>query len=117
MKMELNLTNLKELDFGKVDVALQQHLQRCVSDCLDRPGDEHVRVVDLRIEMKPVLESHGDCEHVLMQCRVASKVPSHRSKVFQCKPVRGGHLLFDAESPEHFEQGTFGDLNKETERE
>ncbi len=114
MKQELTLENLKELDFGKVDVAFARHLKRAVEDCMDRPGDETARVVRLSFLLKPVKDQDGHADDVAMQCQVTSKVPAHKSKVFSCRPRKGGHLFFDSETPENFDQGSFTDLKEET---
>ena len=50
---EMTLEKLKELDFGRVSLAFQQHLARVVDDCMDRPGDGTAREVELRFLIKP----------------------------------------------------------------
>lgn len=115
MKQELCLKNLSNLDFGKIDVALQKQLERCTEDCLDRPGDDRPRTVLLRIDLTPEKTATNDPDHVNMEMQITSKLPTHRSKLFQLKPQKRGSgtvLLFDDESPDDFEQGSFNDLQQ-----
>jgi hypothetical protein len=109
MKMELTLENLKDLDFGKLSVAFDQHIRRAVGDCMDRPGDDHERKVILTFGLRPEKSQEADCDHVMLEGQVTSKVPAHRSRVFQCAPRKGGHLVFDSLSPEHVEQMSLED--------
>jgi len=113
MKVSLSLANLKRLDFGKVDVAFQRHISRAIEDCMDRPGDPHPREVLLRLKVEPADNQAGLCDAVMMHAEVASRVPVHRSADFHCRPRKtdkGALLVFDDESPDNADQGTFGDL-------
>ena len=112
MKLELNMPNLKELDFGKVAAAFEEHLRRAAEDCDDRAVDTRPRIVNLKIMMKPIPDDHGDCMNVDLQCFANAVLPPHRSRVFQCQLRKGGILAFDNDSPDDAEQGTFGDLEE-----
>ena len=113
MKMDLTLDNLKHLDFGKLSVAFDQHIRRAVADCMDRPGDDHQRKVILTFELTPVISQEADCDYVSLVGQVSSKVPPHRSAPFQCKPRKGGHLIFDSVSADDVDQMS---LEQEAER-
>jgi hypothetical protein len=115
MKTEFSLANLTELDLGKVDVAFKTHLHRAVKDCMDRPNDQSPRKVTLSAILKPDRDQSGPIngEMVLLQCQVASTVPAHRSKVYQCLPRKGGQLVFESTSPENVNQTSFDDLDQQ----
>lgn len=111
IKMELTLDSLKDLDYGKVQVAFQRHIERAVADCMDRPGDTSTRKVMLTCLLAPSEDQSGVGDYVDLQCHVVSKLPAHKSRVFQGKPrLRGGNaqLMFDTDSPDDVEQGTCG---------
>ena len=97
---ELSLKTVKDLDWGKVVLAFDRHLRLAADDCLDRPGDDKGRRITLTCEIKPLVDQTGDAGEIAVEFRVKSSVPEHRSKVFNCKPRRGGHLLFNPECPD-----------------
>jgi len=112
MKRELSLATLEHLDYGKLATAFQQHLRRAVADCLDRPGDDSARKVTITFEIKPASDQTGDCERCKVDAQVLSKVPAHRTRVLDMAPRKGGHLLFDDDSPDDVNQVTLGDPQK-----
>lgn len=105
--ISLSLGTLEDLDYGKIDVVFQKHLRRAVQDCLDRPHDKKARVVSLKFELAPDTEQDGDCCYVRMDASVMSKVPAHRTRVFQCAAKRNGDLFFDPLTPDDAGQMTF----------
>lgn len=109
MKVALTLETLKDLDYGKIDVAFKQHLARAVEDCMDRPGDSKPRQVLLTFELVPDTGQGHDCEAIDLQAHVQSKVPAHRSRKFACAPRKGGHITFDLDSPDDVNQRSFGE--------
>lgn len=114
-EIELTLESLKDLDFGKVEVAFRRHLKRAVDDCMDRDMDHTARVVALVFKLAPEKRQGGPADRVLLQCQVTSKVPPHASAVFRCAPRRGGQLAFKADC-EDVDQGTFSDLPEQDEK-
>lgn len=112
MKVPLSLANLKDLDYGKLNVAFQQHLARAVCDCLDRCGDTRPRQISMTFSLEPVTDAEGSCDEVSLECQVSSKVPSHRSKTFACRPNTKGHLTFDVDCHDDVDQGTLSDLEE-----
>ena len=102
----LSLKTIEDMDFGKVAVAFNHHLGRAVEDCMDRPADKKPRKIILTGELTPQIDQTGDCTDVAVEFKVRSTVPEHRSKTFVCRPRKGGHLLFNPESPESIDQQT-----------
>lgn len=111
--LQLTLGNLKFIDMGKIDAALDMHVRRAIRDCLDRPGDEHARKVTLTFEIVPQTDQQGGCDHVLIGADVHSIVPKHKTRVYQCRPNKDGEVFFNELDCELFEQGT---LDEEAER-
>jgi len=110
-QMELTLANLKDLDFGKVDVAFRRHMERAVKDCLDRPGDDTTREVRLTFRLEPEKTQGGEPSHVMLECDVQSNVPPHRSATFQCRPTVKGQLVFQSIDAECVDQQSLDELD------
>lgn len=109
MLHELSLETLDSLDFGKVSVAFKKHLQRLAHDCKDRPGDGKARTVTMTFAVVPVLEADGSCDRVKLQVQVASKVPTHRTSLYDLALRPNGSFVFSEDSPTHFDQSTLFD--------
>lgn len=103
----LTLKSLADLDLGKGAEAFQRHLRRAIEDCMDRPADTTARKVTLEISVVPVMEQGGDCTEVAAQIHCASKVPPHRTKIYSMGVRKGGHLVFNPDSPDDINQTTF----------
>ena len=105
----LTLTEMDELDGGRLGAAFRRHLERLANDCMDRPADEKGRKLTLTVEIKPVMDGETrECEGVSTEIAMKSNIPEHRSKTFLFKPTVGG-LLVNPESPENFRQLTMHD--------
>jgi ribosomal protein L30/L7E len=106
------LENLESLDLGKASVAFNAHVKRVAMDCLDRPGDANPRKVSMEVVVKPVTNDDGSCERVKLQIQVTSKIPSHRTRVYDLGLRRNGQFVFSEDSPENFDQTTMFDEDK-----
>ena len=105
----LNLRTLAELDLGKGAEAFQRLLKRAVEDCMDRPGDKTARKVALEIHIVPIMEQGGDCTEVAAEIHCTAKVPTYRTKPYSMGVRKGGHLVFNPDSPDNINQSTFID--------
>lgn len=113
MKTELTLKTLPELDYGKVDVALQRLLRMAVQDCLDRAGDAAVRKVTVSFCLTPLADQSGDCDRVELECHLSNKLPAFRTRPFECAARKNGSLVFDNDSADDIRQMTLGDAATE----
>lgn len=104
-----SLDQLENLDLGKASAAFNSHIKRIATDCLDRPGDSAPRKVTMEIAVKPVLNDDGTCDRIKLQIQVSSKVPSHRTRVYDMGIRANGMLVFSEDSPTNFDQSTFFD--------
>lgn len=112
---QLTLESLTKLDDGRVPVAFQRQMQRAITDCMDRPNDKKPRTVTLDVEITPVTTVDGgviECENVEIEFKIASKVPTLKSKTYSCRVNKNGQAAFSTESPENVNQLTFGDVDK-----
>ena len=91
---ELSLSELQNLDAGRIAVAFQEELKRAAEDCEDRPGEQRARVVTLQCEVTPVCDEDGLCEEVRTKFQVRSKVPTRKSKVYTMGLRKGGKRAF-----------------------
>lgn len=105
----LSLANLKHLDDGKAAAAFDAHLKRIAQDCLDRPGDATARSVVMEVIVKPIVEDNGNCDRVDSQINVKSKIPTHKTRVFNFGLHRNGQFAFSEDSPDNYDQTTIFD--------
>lgn len=104
---KLTAATLKSLDKGKLAVTLEKALQRAVSDCIDRPGDDRARKVHLQFDLTPVVEVDENvvyCEGVKAKYQLRTKVPDWESRVLDFGVQRDGSLVFNEESPDNHRQ-------------
>jgi hypothetical protein len=106
---QLTLATLEKLDMGKAAAALQEHLKRAAIDCMDRPGDGKARKVTLQFDITPIVTPDLTCDEVHIQIQAASKVPTHRTKVYSCGLRKNGMLVFNPDSPDNVNQNTLLD--------
>jgi hypothetical protein len=107
--LPLSLANLKDLDDGKAAAAFDSHLRRIAQDCLDRPADATARGVTLEVVVKPILEDDGSCDRVDAQISVKSKIPQHKTRVYNFGLRRNGQFAFSEMSPDNFDQTSIFD--------
>lgn len=104
---ELTLESLAKMDGGRLGLAFQQALKRVVQDCDDRPGEKKPRSVTIHLAAIPILDEDGLADNCKIQFQIADSVPKRRSKVYDMSLRKGGHLLFNDDSLDSVDQGTF----------
>lgn len=109
----LTLSSIRNLDMGKIEEALALHLSRAAADCDDRPADPSPRKIVMTIAVSPQASAEGNLEDVKAQVFVKSSVPDHRTRIYSLGvrrlPGRGATFVFNDNSPENVNQGTFLD--------
>lgn len=98
MPQVISLSTLKDIDLGKIDVAVQHHLRRVVDDCMDRAANDTARTVTLKFIITPQTDDYGNCEACNLEFDIGSNIPNHRSRPINCgvrKSRDGGQLLFN----------------------
>ena len=106
--MQLKLENLKLLDFGKIGVAFNKALKRCVDDCQERNHDERPRKVAINFTLVPTPE--GDT--VKVSCEIQASTPTLKTKVYEMVPKHDGTLAFNPDLPDDPDEETLYDRDE-----
>lgn len=112
--MQLSLSSLKDLDFGRPAVAFEQGLADAVRDCVDRPGDKRPRKVAMEFVISPIVEEEGQCDQVTGEFKIKTLLPHRQTKPYSFGLNKQGRLFFSEDSPQNVNQTTFADLDPET---
>ena len=117
-QMELTLAALRQLDFGKCELAFAKDLERAVLDCMDRPGESKPRVVQLVFKIIPRSSDPetNDCDRVHIQAEIVCTVPRRRSRVYEMMPNVRGKLLFNPDTPTDANGQTLFDDQEKTDQ-
>lgn len=105
MKQPLKLSNLKNLDLGKVDAAFTNEVKKVVADMVDRPGDSTPRSIVLKFDFTPEA-INGVCETAGVEFALHTKLPPKKTRRYSMGVHPAGGLIFNPESPENVHQGT-----------
>lgn len=104
----LSLESLPKIDRGKVAVAFDAAIFRCVEDCKDRVGDETPRTVELKIEFMPVMDKDtGRLDTIDVRFKIKDVLPKRQTVAYPMLPKAAG-IMFNPESPLDPRQSTFG---------
>jgi hypothetical protein len=109
---ELTLESIAKMDGGRLAIAFSAALKRAIQDCDDRPGEKKPRTVTLHLAAVPILDEDGLADNCKIQFQIHDSVPKRRSRVYDMSMRKGGHLLFNDDSPDNVDQGTF-DMDEE----
>lgn len=109
MKKALSLESLKDIDQGKIAVALEHELSKIGRDLNDRPGDKSIRTLSMQVAFVPVMDDSGVCYQANVEFTVQSKLPPKRSRPYQMEVRPSGAMLFNPETPEDVNQTTIED--------
>ena len=111
---QLRLDTLKDLDDGRVSVAVDAALKQASLDCQDRPGNKSARKVTLELALTPVVGQDGDCEDIDVVPTIKRTMPAMGGKAYRMGGQRNGLLVFSLNNPEDHNQTTVFDVNPET---
>lgn len=106
MRMKLDLSTLKDFDFGKAAISWQEALRRMVLDVLDRPGEKKAREVQLIATIRPVLEQGGDVVDAEVAFSIKTRLPSWQTAPRPTLITKKGELLFSEIAPDNPRQRT-----------
>lgn len=106
----LSIETLGDIDEGRIKAAVDLHLKKLTSDCIDRPGCKTARKLKLELYVTPQIDlDTGQCDDVNIEFDIGSKVPNHRSRPVNCKvrkTAKGPLLQFNDLSEENVNQRT-----------
>lgn len=100
----LTLESLHLVDRGLIAVMVDREIQRCFSDCDDRPTLEKPREVIIKIKQVPAA-SDERLNHVKVAVSVESKIPGRNTVEYPMLATSDG-LMFQPESPRNPRQNT-----------
>ena len=107
--IQLSLKNIGQLKGGIVERMLAQQLNRVAMDLIAAPDIAEVRVVNLAIKCKPVIEE-GELSDVIVEFAVGTKLPSRvTSARMQARSAANGakQLFFAVDAPDSPNQTSF----------
>lgn len=111
----LDLEGLSLIDGGLVNAMFKHHILRVSRDCADRPGDVGPRTLTLTITSVPVVTPQGVLDHIVTDIAMTSKLPNHRTKMYQMRFDKQEGLLFNSAFADTVDQRTLypenADLN------
>lgn len=103
-RVQLSLADVGSLDDGKIHLMFAAELKRCIQDCLNRPGEEKPRKVNLIMELAPIQdEDLGDCRSLKMATDVKSTLPPRRTKQYELGVTKTGQAFFTVEEEDEFD--------------
>lgn len=103
-EVQLSFDSLADLDDGRINKLLLQHISRVAQDCMNRPGDKTKRTVSLDFHVVPTIDPETrECEQVKVEIEAKSKVPTYRSKTYEMRVTKTG-LLFNKDFPDALDQ-------------
>jgi hypothetical protein len=110
MLREFKLTDLEHFDDGRIALALDQAMRRCVADCHDRPGVAEARTVTLTVSLSPVAGEDGDLDGIHLQAQIKDKAPVRKSKVYSLDARRNGSLTYNDLATDDHHQRTLDEI-------
>lgn len=91
----LDLEGMAMIDNGLVNQMFRYHALRLGRDCADRPGESGARTLTITITAKPVANQQGGLETVRTEIDIKSKLPVHRTRVYEMRADEKNGLLFN----------------------
>lgn len=103
----LSLKSLKDLEDGKVDIAFNQYLDRCVKDCMDRPLEGKPREINMKVSIVPDTDKETrECDRVNVQVTISDTIPKRHTRAINMAVHRNGRIVFNKDSLDNVDQGT-----------
>lgn len=106
-QLELTLSNLKELDLGKVDALFRRAVQSVVADMVGRPNDTSKRVITVDFAFTPI-SADGVVDEARMEAMCKVKIAPQRTREYSIG-IGPGKAVFSADSPDNVRQMTLSD--------
>ena len=106
---QFNVSNLQQLDRGKIAAAVNHHIRQCVDDVAQRCGEKAKRSVTLKIDFTPIIDKDtGTLDTVGVAFNVKATIPVQKSTIYPMLPAKGGTLVFQPGSPADPRQQVMG---------
>lgn len=105
-RVKFSLDSLKDLDSGKIDIAIKHELKKIVGDLNDRPGDKSMRELNIKIKLSPATDASGLCETANVGFSISSKLPPRTTRDYNMEVHPKGELIFNPASDNNAKQKT-----------
>ncbi|KKM67643.1 hypothetical protein LCGC14_1469000 [marine sediment metagenome] len=98
---QFNLSNIPQIDNGRVQLAIDHQFRTALKDVMDRPGDKSKRTVVLQFEFMPQLQQDSaQLDSINMQVSAGVKIPTRRNtKPYNLMALDDGIAVFQPHSP------------------
>lgn len=107
---EFLISDLREIDNGRISEALKLQIKRVIDDCRDRPNLEKARKIKLQIEVIPTADPKtSSLDGIKLSFRINSQYPNMERVDLNLGCKADGRLFFSEHSPENFDQKTVFD--------
>lgn len=107
---EFVISNLGEIDSGRIGEALKLQLKRVIDDCKDRPTLKSARKIKLQIEISPTADPKTfDLDGVNMSFKINSTFPNQERVDLSLGVKKNGMLIYSEHSPDSIDQRTVFD--------
>lgn len=112
--MKFNVASLNDIDGGRLRVAVEKMITRCVEDSKDRPALDKPRKVTLEMSFTPTCDdSTGEAETVWFAYQVKASIPALARDTLSLGIQKNGTLVFNEHSPDNVDQKTVFDGDDE----
>lgn len=107
---EFVISDLSEIDNGRISEALKLELKRVLDDCRDRPTLDKSRKIKLQIEVSPTADPKTySLDGVNLSFRINSTFPNRERLDLNLGCKADGRLYYSEHSPGNFDQKTVFD--------
>ena len=96
---QFNAAEMMNIDGGRLAVAIQQHVERCLADCHDRPSLEKMRKVKIVLGFTPVADEEGDLDSVNVSFHFDEAMPARKSRSYNMRADGDGSIYFNELTP------------------
>ena len=104
---KFNLTNIAEMDSGRIREAFEQAINRMRDDCRDRPGVQKPRKAQLIVSMAPTVGEDGEVDTIEVSFDIKETIPARQSRRYSMRDRGGaGDLMFNDLAPDDPDQMT-----------
>lgn len=103
-RKQLIFENIKDIDHGRIAIAVNHALRQVYLDIQDRPNLPRERKVGIEISLKPITDG-GALVEIEAKFKISAKRPEQSSVAYRMKESRDG-MTFQTDAPDNPHQNT-----------
>lgn len=115
MLKPFGITDIGELDEGRVAAQINLALRNAAKDCANRPGLESRRKVTVTFFLSPETGEEGVCDSINLDVQTKTSAPPSNSRLFNMNAHPTNGLVFNAASEDNVHQSTLDEIETENE--